>query len=154
MKEIWLNIYSKGLRPNGTKGYFIFVFIFFLSEDKKNDVNDKHSEADPNLLWRCGRSMKHLPEKLTIPQEMQLITKNWIRNKFKFLTSLILGNSRLQKNNILYLKNNGTSFKTNQFSFTNLQAVLICTFHYGLHFYTVWNKIKFTNFTFSPGLEV
>lgn len=47
MKEIWLKIFTKGLRPTGTKGYFIFVLIFFLSEDKKNDVNDKHSEVDP-----------------------------------------------------------------------------------------------------------
>lgn len=81
MKEIWLNIYSKGLRPTGTEGYFILVLIF-LSEDKKKYVNDKHSQADPNLLWRCERSMKHLSEKLTIAQKMRLITKNWIRNKF------------------------------------------------------------------------
>lgn len=95
MKVFWLKTYTKGVRPTGTKGYFIFVLIFFSSEDKNNDVNDKHSEADLNLLWRCGRSMKHLSEKLTVAQEMWLITKNWIRDKFKFRTSLILGNWRL-----------------------------------------------------------
>lgn len=105
------------------------------------------------MLWRGGRSMKHLFEKLTIAQEMQLITKNWIRSKSKFLSSLILGNSRLQNNTTLYLYNNGTSFKTNNFSFTNIQTVLICTLHYGLPFYTAWNKINLQTLHFPLGLK-